>query len=126
MPWEKFSEFGLVGLLMGVIAFFAWLLLTRALDGREKDLAWHRGELDLKRKEYLEALKGQQDLFRATLAALESRWERVTESILQRLDELADDLRTVRGDRERERDRERDREREREREHDREQRIRPA
>jgi hypothetical protein len=94
--FEQFGQFGLVGLLSGVITFFAWLLLTRTLDAGEKDLQWHREELDAKRREYTESLKAQQGAFAATIERLEQRWQKVTESICQRLDQLALELRATR------------------------------
>lgn len=94
--FDQFGEFGLVGLLSGVITFFAWLLLTRTLEAREKDLQWHRDELATKGREYTEALKAQQGVFAATIEHLEQRWQRVTESICQRLDQLGQELRATR------------------------------
>lgn len=88
MDWSKFGEFGLSGLLMSVIAFFAWLLLTKTLDSREKDLAWHRDEMMTKRKEFTEALRTQQEVFTAALKVESERWERVTDAILERLDQM--------------------------------------
>lgn len=96
--FERFGEFGPVGLLMAVIAWFAYVLLTRTLDAREKDLAWHRSELLAKRQEFTEALKSQQAAFTQALEHVEVRWQRVIDSLVARLDQISHDLTALVGE----------------------------
>jgi hypothetical protein len=110
---DQLANYGLAGCVImiacaGIAFTFRWAsgMLTKQVEARESDLAWHRAEIDKKRVEYLQAqqaarveyLEAQRDMQERFLASQEKLEETFTEAngqICKRLEDLGLMLREV-------------------------------
>lgn len=102
---------GVAGAVVAVFLIWVHRTTTVTIPGliadREKDLAWTREQLEIKRQEYLLALKEQQASFQtslreqradliATLERSEERWKRVQEMLASEIRNLATEIKEIR------------------------------
>ena len=106
MPNVDWSQFGLAGILIGLLSFFAFTLirfaqwlLCRQIERHEKDRQESLQALADKRHEFLEAIKGleasfslaldkQQAAFGDLTERIEAQWQRTADALCDRLEKL--------------------------------------
>lgn len=84
-PW---SQWGIAGMLVGVIVLAAGLLLKSVLKSRDDDLAWYRKEYENKRKEYLASVEGIQHQYASRLAEIAKSFHDSVMAICERLERM--------------------------------------
>jgi len=102
---------GVAGAVVAVFLIWVHRTTTVTIPGliadREKDLAWTREQLEIKRQEYLLALKEQQASFQtslreqradliATLERSEDRWRKVQEMLAAEVKQLSQEIKQFR------------------------------
>ena len=122
---QTILNLGVAGAVVAVFLIWVHRTTTVTIPGliadREKDLVWAREQLELKRQEYLTALKEQQLGFQAalkeqrmdliaTLERSEERWRRLQEMLAAEIRALATEFREFCEDSEREHNRRHDQE----------------
>lgn len=104
--YAEFAKYGVAGLLMAVICSVMVLLLRTQvsaaqknaadslqlvrdqIDERKNDLTWARAELAASRHDFVKALEQTNAANLTVLARVEQRWEKTTDSICERLEQI--------------------------------------